>query len=118
MITLYVDGDAFPNLLKPILLRSIERLQIKTYVIANKKINIGESRHVEYIIVDTLADEADNKIVEMLEEGDLIITADGELMPANSRVYNINGQLVSEDAGSFQSLPSGIYIINGKKYIK
>lgn len=49
---------------------------------------------------------------------DLIITTDGELMPANSRVYNINGQLVSEDASSFQSLPSGIYIINGKKYIK
>lgn len=49
---------------------------------------------------------------------DLIITADGELIPANSRVYNINGQLVSEDASNFQSLPSGIYIINGKKYIK
>lgn len=49
---------------------------------------------------------------------DLIITTDGELMPANSRVYNINGHLVSEDASSFQSLPSGIYIINGKKYIK
>lgn len=49
---------------------------------------------------------------------DLIITANGELMPANSRVYNINGQLVSEDASNFQSLPSGIYIINGKKYIK
>lgn len=49
---------------------------------------------------------------------DLIIDADGQLMPANVKVYNINGQLVSEDANSFQSLPSGIYIINGKKYIK
>lgn len=49
---------------------------------------------------------------------DLIIDADGQLMPANGKVYNINGQLVSEDAKSFQSLPSGIYIINGKKYIK
>lgn len=49
---------------------------------------------------------------------DLIIDADGQLMPANRKVYNINGQLVSEDANSFQSLPSGIYIINGKKYIK
>ena len=49
---------------------------------------------------------------------DLIIDADGQLMPANGKVYNINGQLVSEDAQSFQSLPSGIYIINGKKYIK
>lgn len=49
---------------------------------------------------------------------DLIIDTDGQLMPANGKVYNINGQLVSEDANSFQSLPSGIYIINGKKYIK
>ena len=49
---------------------------------------------------------------------DLIIDAGGQLMPANNRVYNINGQLVSEDVSNFQSLPSGIYIINGKKYIK
>lgn len=49
---------------------------------------------------------------------DLIIDADGQLMPANGKVYNINGQLVSENANGFQSLPSGIYIINGKKYIK
>ena len=49
---------------------------------------------------------------------DLIIDADGQLMPANGKVYNINGQLVSEDANTFLSLPSGIYIINGKKYIK
>lgn len=49
---------------------------------------------------------------------DLIIDADGQLMPANGKIYNINGQLVSEEANSFQSLPSGIYIINGKKYIK
>ena len=49
---------------------------------------------------------------------DLIIDVDGQLMPANGKVYNINGQLVSEEANSFQSLPSGIYIINGKKYIK
>ena len=49
---------------------------------------------------------------------DLIIDADGQLMPTNGKVYNINGQLVSEDANSFLSLPRGIYIINGKKYIK
>lgn len=60
----------------------------------------------------------DGNVGETTGIEDLIITADGELMPANSRVYNINGQLVSEDASNFQSLPSGIYIINGKKYIK
>lgn len=101
MITLYVDGDAFPNLLKPILLRSIERLKIKTYVIANKKINIGESCHVEYIIVDTLADEADNKIVEMLEEGDLVITADiplaDRVIEKNAHAIDHRGELYSVD---------------------
>lgn len=60
----------------------------------------------------------DGNVGETTGIEDLIITADDELMPANSRVYNINGQLVSEDASNFQSLPSGIYIINGKKYIK
>ena len=29
MLDIYVDGDAFPNLLKPILFRSIERLSLK-----------------------------------------------------------------------------------------
>jgi len=76
MLKLYVDGDAFPNLLKPILLRSIERLHIKTLVVANKKIDIGKSKFIDYLIVDAGADEADNKIVELLEEGDLVITAD------------------------------------------
>ena len=76
MPKVYVDGDAFPNLLKPILFRSIERLSLKTFVIANKKIDIGKSKHISYIIVDEGADEADHEIVKLLEEGDLVITAD------------------------------------------
>ena len=73
---LYVDGDAFPNLLKPILLRAIERLSLSTYVVSNKRVNIGQSEHIDYIIVNSGADEADNQIVEMICEGDLVITAD------------------------------------------
>ena len=83
--SLYIDGDALPNLLKPILLRSIERLQIPTFVVANKKINIGESPRITYIIVDQGADEADHKIVEMVEAGDLVITAD---IPLADRVIS------------------------------
>lgn len=51
-MTLYIDADAFPNLLKPILFRAIERLKLKTYVISNKKVNIGNSKNIEYIIVE------------------------------------------------------------------
>ncbi|KAB7885535.1 YaiI/YqxD family protein [Poseidonibacter ostreae] len=82
---LYIDGDAFPNLLKPIVLRAIERLELKTIVIANKKINIGNSNHITYMIVDAGADEADNKIVELLNIDDLVITAD---IPLADRVIS------------------------------
>ena len=37
---------------------------------------MGNSKHIEYIIVDQGADEADHHIVELCEEGDLVITAD------------------------------------------
>ena len=48
---LFIDGDAFPNLLKQIVLRAIEKQKINTIVIANKKINIGASNYIKYIIV-------------------------------------------------------------------
>ena len=73
---LYIDGDALPNILKPIILRAIDKLKIETYVVSNKKITIGKSSHIQYIIVEAGADEADNHIIEMLEENDLVITAD------------------------------------------
>ncbi len=82
---LFIDGDAFPNLLKPILLRAIERLSLPTLVIANKKITIGKSAHIQYLVVEQGADEADHRIVEMLEEGDLVITAD---IPLADRVIS------------------------------
>jgi len=73
---LYIDGDALPNLLKPILFRAIERLKITTKVVSNKKISIGSALYIEYIIVESGADEADNRIVELLQPNDLVITAD------------------------------------------
>ena len=73
---LFIDGDAFPNLLKPIVLRSIQRLQIPTTVIANKRVSIGNTKEIEYVIVDQGADEADHEIVERCQSGDLVITAD------------------------------------------
>ena len=75
-MTLYIDGDALPNLLKPILFRAIERLSLPTIVVSNKRINIGPSEHIQYVIVADGPDEADNRIVEMVIDGDLVITAD------------------------------------------
>ena len=101
-MTIFVDGDAFPNLLKPILVRSIERLSLKTYVIANKKISLGsKSPLIKYLIVDQGADEADHKIVEMAQEGDLVITADiplaDRIISKNAHAIDHRGELYSVD---------------------
>ena len=100
-MTLFIDGDAFPNLLKPIVLKAIERLSIQTKVIANKKINIGKSKHIEYIIVDLGADEADNHIVELAQKGDLVITADiplaDRIISKDAHAIDHRGELYSAE---------------------
>ena len=95
---LYIDGDAFPNLLKPIVLRAIERLELETIVIANKKINIGKSKYVTYMIVEAGADEADNKIVELLKENDLVITAD---IPLANRVISKKAHAIDHRGATY-----------------
>jgi len=106
-MTLFIDGDAFPNLLKPIVLRSIERLALPTKVIANKKINIGKSKYIECIIVDQGADEADHHIVELCDVGDLVITAD---IPLADRV-------ISKDAHAIDHRGELYSIDNIKQYL-
>lgn len=100
-MTLFIDGDAFPNLLKPIVLRAIEKKKLDTYVIANKKINIGKSSYIKYLIVDEGADEADNRIVELLKEDDLVITADIPLadrtISKNAQAIDHRGELYTQD---------------------
>lgn len=98
---LYIDGDAFPNALKPIILKAINRLNIKTFVVSNKKISIGESSFVDYVIVEQGADEADKRIVELVKEGDLVITADIPLanfvIEKNAHAIDHRGELYTED---------------------
>ena len=104
---LFIDGDAFPNLLKPIIHKAIERLSISTIVIANKKISIGKSSHIQYITVDQGADEADHLIVEMAEEGDLVITAD---IPLADRI-------ISQDAHAIDHRGELYSMENIKQYL-
>ncbi|MBI9071387.1 MAG: YaiI/YqxD family protein [Melioribacteraceae bacterium] len=97
----YIDGDAFPNLLKPIIFRAIEKYAIPTLVISNKRISIGNSKNVEYVIVSAGPDEADNRIVEMVCGGDLVITSDiplaDQVIEKNAFVINHSGKFYNED---------------------
>jgi len=82
---LFIDGDALPNMLKPILVKAINRLEIDTKVVSNKKISVGKSPFIEYIIVDDGLDMADHHIVELVSENELVITAD---IPLADRVVS------------------------------
>ena len=101
MFTLFIDADAFPNLLKPILFRAITKHAIQTYVVSNKRVDIGKADNITYIIVATLADEADHKIVEMIHKGDLVITADIPLadraITKSAHAIDHRGELYSVD---------------------
>lgn len=45
------------------------------------------------------------------------VTADEMVKAATAGVYNLNGQLVSNNATKTGSLPKGLYIVNGKKVV-
>lgn len=101
-MNLYIDGDAFPNLLKPIIYKAIQRLKINTLVVSNKKISIGEkSNFINYLIVEQGLDVADEKIVELVEEGDLVITADiplaNKIIEKNAHAIDHRGELYTKD---------------------
>jgi len=98
---LYIDVDAFPNLLKPIVLRAVERLKLPTFLVSNKRVGIGKSQFVMTIIVPQGADEADHRIVEMTAPGDLVITADiplaDRVIAKNAHAIDHRGELYSRD---------------------
>ena len=75
-MTIFVDADAFPNVLKEILLRFVLKRHIPTRFIANKKIAIPDVSFISMEIAPQGADEADHLIASSCQEGDIIITAD------------------------------------------
>lgn len=98
---LFIDGDAFPNLLKPIVVRAIEKKELETIVVSNKKIYMGESRFISYVLVEQGADVADNHIAHSVAEGELVITADiplaDKIISKKAHAIDHRGQLYSAE---------------------
>lgn len=97
----FIDGDAFPNMLKPIVFKAIEKYKLNTHVIANKKIDIGKSESITYHIVEDGIDKADDMIVEMCTKNDIIITADiplaDRVVSKDALAINHRGEIYTED---------------------
>ncbi len=94
-MTIWVDADACPNVIKEILYRAAERMQMPLVLVANQSLRVPPSRFIRTLrvaagfdvadkpsrFIRTLRvaagfDVADNEIVRQCEAGDLVITAD------------------------------------------
>jgi len=75
-VTLWVDADACPGVIKEIILRAAERLAVPTVFVANKNIFLAPSKHVRFVRVAAGPDVADSYMVTESATGDLAVTAD------------------------------------------
>jgi len=75
-MNIYIDADAFPNVIADILIRASERLNIPLVFVANKPLRFKKSANISVVLVPAGADVADDRIVELAKYGDLIITSD------------------------------------------
>ena len=98
---IWVDADACPNLIKEILFRAAKRKKIQMVFVSNQPIYISPSPFIKHLLVTGGFDMADNKIVEEMDAGDLVITADIPLADAvvskGGKALNPRGELYSEN---------------------
>ena len=80
---IWIDADACPGAIREVLFRTAKRLEVETVLVANQSISVPQSSFIRAMTVRDGADVADNKIVELLEAGDVVITAD---IPLAARV--------------------------------
>jgi hypothetical protein len=98
---IWVDADACPGVIKEILFRAAERAQVPLMLVANKLLRTPPSRHIKAIQVPAGFDVADGKIVQHLEPGDLVITADiplaAEVIAKGGHALNPRGEFYTPD---------------------
>ncbi len=73
---IWVDADACPKVIKDILFRAAERVRIQLTLVANRHLSTPPSSHISSIQVPRGFDVADHRIVQLMQPGDLVVTAD------------------------------------------
>ncbi len=98
---IWVDADACPLVIKEILYRAAERLRVSLTLVANQALRTPPSAFIKTIQVGTGFDVADNLIVQQLQAGDLVITADiplaAEALAKGGHALNPRGELYPPD---------------------
>jgi len=91
-LKIWVDADACPIVIKDILFKAAERTQTQLTLVANQPLRVPGSRYIKSIQVQAGFDVADNEIVKLVEEADLVITSD---IPLADEVLEKGGQALS-----------------------
>src|SRR5712691_3502342 len=98
---IWVDADACPFVIKEILFRAAERAQVVTTLVSNMALRTPESPLIKAIRVAKGFDGADQRIVQEMQPGDLVITADlplaAEVVTRGGHALDPRGELYSED---------------------
>jgi uncharacterized protein len=97
---IYIDADACP--VKEEVYRVARRYEIKVFVVANSPIRVPADDLIELVVVRGGFDAADDRIVESLAAGDIVITTDIPLadrcLRGGARVLGPKGYEFTEDA--------------------
>jgi uncharacterized protein YaiI (UPF0178 family) len=98
---IWVDADACPAVIKDILYRAAERVKCPLVLVANKPLQTPPSRYIRTMQVPGGIDVADNRIIELAQRGDLVITADIPLAAAvvenGGYALNPRGEMYTKD---------------------
>lgn len=98
---IWVDADACPKVVKEILFRAANRTKTMMTFVANQSIYITPSPYVQKVQVAGGFDEADNYIIQNMQAGDLVITADIPLANAvidkEGAALNPRGEMYSKE---------------------
>ena len=99
-MTIWVDADACPNVIKEVLFRAADRTQTQVTLVANQYLRVPPSRFIRAMVVPKGFDVADNEIVRLCEAGDLVITADiplaAEVLEKGAAALNPRGERYSD----------------------
>ncbi len=98
---IWVDADACPRVIKDILYRAAERVQMELILVANQSLSTPPSKVISSIRVEAGFDIADNYIVQHCCQEDLIITADiplaSEVIDKGATALNPRGELYTPE---------------------
>jgi len=98
---IWVDADACPVVIKEILFKVANRVQVEMTLVANHSMAIPPSKYIDFIQVPQGFDVADNEIVKHLHPDDIVITQDiplaAEVVDAGAVAINPRGEIYTEN---------------------